>query len=45
MDCSRPKTRDPDEWLEVAPDFSRPIVAELRDWIFRTAPDLTESIK
>jgi hypothetical protein len=45
MDVSRAKTRDPDEWLEAAPDFSRPIVADLRDWIFRTAPDLTESIK
>lgn len=45
MDVSRAKTRNPDEWLDAAPDFSRPIVAELRDWIFRTAPDLTESIK
>jgi hypothetical protein len=45
MDVSRAKTRDPDQWLETAPDFSRPMVAELRDWIFRTAPDLTESIK
>jgi len=45
MDCSRPKSHDPDEWLEATPDFSRPIVAELREWVFRTAPDLTESIK
>ena len=45
MDCSRAKTHDPDEWLEAAPDFSRPIVARLREWIFRTAPDLSESIK
>ena len=45
MDCSRAKTHDPDEWLENAPPFSRPIVADLREWIFRTAPDLTESIK
>ena len=45
MDCSRAKTKNPDAWLEVAPDFSRPMAAELRDWIFRTAPDLTESIK
>ena len=45
MDVSRAKTSDPDEWLEAAPDLSRPIVAELREWIFRTAPDLTESIK
>lgn len=45
MDCSRPKTKDPDEWLEAAPDFSRPLAIELRDFILRTAPDLTESIK
>jgi hypothetical protein len=45
MDVSRAKTTDPDEWLEAAPDFSRPIVADLREWIFRTAPDLAESIK
>lgn len=45
MDCSRAQTRDPDEWIELAPDFSRPMVAELRAWILRTAPDLTESIK
>jgi len=37
MDCSRTQTRNPDKWLEAAPDFSRPIVADLRDWIFRTA--------
>lgn len=45
MDCSRPKTRDPEEWLELAPDFSRPLAAELRDVILRAAPDLTEAIK
>ena len=45
MDCSRPKTRNPDEWLEAAPDFSRAIAAELRECIFQWEPDLTESIK
>jgi hypothetical protein len=45
MDCSRPKTRDPDEWLEIAPEFSRAMATELRAWIQRVAPDLTESIK
>lgn len=45
MDVRSSRTHDPDEWLENAPDFSRPIVAELREWIFRIAPDLTESIK
>jgi hypothetical protein len=45
MDCSRAKTHHPDEWLESAPDFSRPIAAELRELIFRWEPDLSESIK
>lgn len=45
MDVRRAKTLNPDDWLENAPDFSRPIAARLRDWVFRTAPDLTESIK
>ncbi len=45
MDCNRPKTRNPDAWLEAAPDFSRPIATQLRDRIFRTAPDLSEAIK
>lgn len=45
MDCSRAKTKDPDEWLELAPEFSRPLAAELRECFFRWAPDLTESIK
>ncbi len=45
MDCSRPKSKNPDEWLEAAPDFSREMAAQLRAWIFRAAPDLTESIK
>jgi hypothetical protein len=45
MDCSRPKTRDPDEWVEAAPEFSRGMVEELRSWIQRVGPDLTESIK
>jgi len=45
MDVRRAKTLDPDDWLENTPDFSRPIATRLRDWIFHTAPDLTESIK
>jgi hypothetical protein len=45
MDCSRPKTSDPDEWLETAPAFSRPICEELRELFLRWEPDLTESIK
>lgn len=45
MDCSRARTRDPDEWVELAPVFSRPLAEHVRRWVFRTAPDLTESIK
>lgn len=45
MDCSRAKTHDPDEWLELAPAFSRPLAAQVRSWIQRWEPDLTESIK
>ena len=45
MDCSRAKTRDPDEWIESAPEFSRALAAEMRECIFRWEPDLTESIK
>ena len=45
MDCSRAKTRNPDEWLETAPDFSRPIAGQLREWILAWEPDLTESVK
>ncbi len=45
MDVSRAKIKNPDEWLAAAPDFSRALAAELRESIFRWAPDLTESIK
>lgn len=45
MDVHRPTTRDPDEWLELAPAFSRPLCAQLREWILTWEPDLTEAIK
>lgn len=45
MDCSSAKTRDPDEWVENAPAFSKPLVEQVREWIVRWEPDLTESIK
>lgn len=45
MDCSRAKTRDPDEWLENAPSFSRPIATQLREWFLKWEPDLREAIK
>lgn len=45
MDCSRAKTRDPDEWIENAPAFSKALAEQVREWIMRWEPDLTESIK
>jgi len=45
MDCSRPRTHDPSEWLETCPDFSAPLAQQLCDWILTWEPDLTESIK
>lgn len=45
MDCSRPKTRDPDTWLDLAPDASRAMATQVRSWIQHWEPDLTESIK
>lgn len=45
MDCSRPKTRDPDTWLDLAPAASRAMAEQVRHWIQRWEPDLTESIK
>jgi uncharacterized protein YdeI (YjbR/CyaY-like superfamily) len=45
MDCARAKTHDPDEWLEMAPDFSRTMAGQLREWFGRWEPDLREAIK
>lgn len=45
MDCSRPKTRDPDTWLDLSPEASRAMAEQVRSWIQRWEPDLTESIK
>lgn len=45
MDCSRAKTKDPGEWLELAPDFSRPLAEQLVELILNFEPDLAESIK
>ncbi|HAB16640.1 MAG TPA: YdeI/OmpD-associated family protein [Verrucomicrobiota bacterium] len=45
MDCSRPRTKDPREWLETCPDFSWPLVEQVHEWILSWEPDLTESIK
>jgi uncharacterized protein YdeI (YjbR/CyaY-like superfamily) len=45
MDCSRARTKDPREWLEFCPEFSRPMAEQLTDWILTWEPDLMESIK
>lgn len=45
MDCSRPKTHDPDTWLDHAPEASRAMTEQVRSWMQRWEPDLTESIK
>jgi len=45
MDYSRPKTKDPGEWLELCPEFSKPMTEELVELILHYEPDLTESIK
>lgn len=45
MDCSRPRTQDPREWLELAPEFSAPLAEQIHDWILTWEPDLTETIK
>lgn len=45
MDCSRARTRNPSEWLEICPDFSKPIAEQLTDWFLTWEPDLRESIK
>ena len=45
MDCRPSRTKDPDEWIATCPPFSKPIVEELRELIFRWEPDLKESVK
>lgn len=45
MDCSRTPTRDPEAWLDLAPVFSQAMARQVRTWIQRWEPDLTESIK
>lgn len=45
MDCSRAKTQDPAEWLELCPDFSKLLAEHLVELILNCEPDLTESIK
>ena len=45
VDLSRARTKDPDDWLESAPAFSRPLATQVREWVQRWEPDLAESIK
>lgn len=45
MDCSRTTTRDPETWLDRAPAFSQAMAREVRAWIMRWEPDLSETIK
>ena len=45
MDCSRARTKNPSEWREICPDFSRSMAVQLIDWILTWEPDLKESIK
>ena len=44
-DWRKTPAKNSDDWLEKAPEFSRPICAQLREWIFRWEPDLAESTK
>ncbi|MCF7788964.1 MAG: YdeI/OmpD-associated family protein [Prosthecobacter sp.] len=45
MDFARPSTGDPETWLDFAPEFSQALARQVRGWIQRWEPDLTESIK
>lgn len=45
MDYSPKPTRDPETWLDLTPDFSQAMARQVREWIQRWEPDLTESIK
>ena len=45
MDCSRARTKNPSEWMELCPDFSKPMAELVTDWILTWEPDLRASIK
>ncbi len=45
MDCSRPRSKDPDDWIENCPEFSRAFCVEMRESFARWEPDLDEAIK
>lgn len=45
MDCSKARTKDPTEWVQTCPEFSWPLLEQVREWFLTWEPDLTESIK
>lgn len=45
MDVAHASTRDPETWLDLAPDFSQRMARQVRTWIHHWEPDLVESIK
>jgi uncharacterized protein YdeI (YjbR/CyaY-like superfamily) len=45
MDSPSRHTRDPETWLDLAPAFSQDMARQIRSWIQRWEPDLSESIK
>lgn len=45
MDCSRARARNPSDWLEICPDFSKPLAEQVTDWFLTWEPDLREAIK
>jgi hypothetical protein len=45
MDCSRARTKNPSEWIELCPDYSRPMAEQVIDWFLTWEPDLREAIK
>ena len=45
MDCYRTPTRDPETWLDLAPEASQVMARQVRSWIQRWEPDLKEAIK
>lgn len=45
MDCSPARTKNPREWLELAPDFFAPMLDQVHEWILTWEPDLTECIR
>lgn len=45
MDCSRARSKNPSEWLELCPEFSRPLAEQVAEWVLTWEPDLREVIR